>query len=295
MEDDESRAAHTSDDMEDASRISKKRGLSLRNLYYKMNHPQRGLCIIFNVENFAGRNQGMPSRSGSSVDVNEIRNTFGMLGFVVQLHQDPTTSTVDDALFKASRRTENLQSDCFVCWILSHGKMGTVYTSDGELELKHFVKHFTADSTLEKKPKIFFVQACQAKESQSVSFPEKCTNGEFGKEAVGEETATPVTEGFSYRLPSYPDFLFAFAAPPGYYAFRNNVSGSCFVTYLCLVLRQCTAQTAVSDLVSLLIAVARKMAFEYESKSRNESRDQKKQVLCFQSSLTKKLFLTWPQ
>jgi caspase 8 len=59
--------------------------------------------------------------------------------------------------------------DCFVCCILSHGALGTVYGTNGEpVQIKDLTGHFTPTKspTLATKPKLFFIQACQGNESQ---------------------------------------------------------------------------------------------------------------------------------
>ena len=54
----------------------------------------------------------------------------------------------------------NLQSDCFVCAILTHGKEGVVYGIDDKVEVKILLEPFKGNNCkgLVGKPKIFFIQ-----------------------------------------------------------------------------------------------------------------------------------------
>ena len=54
----------------------------------------------------------------------------------------------------------NLQSDCFVCTILTHGEEGVVYGTDDKVEVKVLLEPFKGNNCrgLVGKPKIFFIQ-----------------------------------------------------------------------------------------------------------------------------------------
>ena len=56
----------------------------------------------------------------------------------------------------------NLQSDCFVCTILTHGEEGVVYGTDDKVEVKVLLEPFKGNNCrgLVGKPKIFFIQVC---------------------------------------------------------------------------------------------------------------------------------------
>lgn len=54
--------------------------------YYKMNHKNRGLALIFNHETFYSFD--MPTRKGTSVDRDRLKRTFTDLGFEVRVYDN---------------------------------------------------------------------------------------------------------------------------------------------------------------------------------------------------------------
>ena len=58
---------------------------------------------------------------------------------------------------------DHSDADCFVCIILSHGRQGYVYGTDGLVMIESLTKHFKGDvcESLAGKPKLFFLQACK--------------------------------------------------------------------------------------------------------------------------------------
>ncbi|XP_064461154.1 uncharacterized protein LOC135371085 isoform X4 [Ornithodoros turicata] len=91
---------------------------------------------------------------------------------------------------KVNKSEEDL--GCFVCWIMTHGVNGAIKGADGqEINLNRLPGILNTPS-LKGKPKLFFIQACQA-----------------------DETETS-TRHWGCNIPTYPDFLFSFATTPGY-------------------------------------------------------------------------------
>ncbi|XP_069961871.1 caspase-7 isoform X2 [Bactrocera oleae] len=80
-----------------------------------------------------------------------------------------------------------------------------------------------------------------------------------------------------------------------YYSFRNSVSGAWFIQSLCSILNEAAeskeAQTDGVELLRLLTAVNRKVAYEYQSYSDNELINEKKEMPNFMSTLTKTFYL----
>lgn len=56
-------------------------------LYYKMNHKNRGLCLIFNHEKFI--DMGLGQRKGTQVDRDRLLKTFTDLDFDVRIFDNP--------------------------------------------------------------------------------------------------------------------------------------------------------------------------------------------------------------
>lgn len=238
--------------------------------YYKLRQKQRGRCIIFNVQKFSP-SEHLTERSGAEVDAFRITNTFRKLGFKCHLVPNPTTRKVRETLREVSNETKD-DSDCFVCFFLSHGKLGRIFTSDDELTFRQLIDPVTRSTSLKNKPKLFFIQACQ--EYDGVDY----------KDAA---------DGWSYSIPSYPDVFVGLSTPPGYYSWRNEQHGSHYINALCSVLGEESSSDKRRDLVSQMCVVNRQLGLHFESYTpSNYKTNRKKQTPCFVSSLTRKLVFT---
>lgn len=60
--------------------------------YYKMDHKNRGLALIFNHETFYSFD--MPTRKGTSVDRDRLNQTFAGLGFDVKVYDNQTEAEI---------------------------------------------------------------------------------------------------------------------------------------------------------------------------------------------------------
>lgn len=66
--------------------------------YYKMNHKNRGLCLIFNHESFLDKSLGL--RRGTQVDRDRLHKTFTALDFDVRIFDNPSEVTIRGILKK---------------------------------------------------------------------------------------------------------------------------------------------------------------------------------------------------
>ena len=70
-----------------------------------------------------------------------------------------------DALFEEMYNADYKDDDCLVIFIMSHGKDGLIKTHDSQdFEIKTMIRRFSRVSSLEGKPKLFFIAACQGSE-----------------------------------------------------------------------------------------------------------------------------------
>ncbi|KAM7305211.1 caspase-1-like isoform X2 [Ixodes scapularis] len=242
---------------------------SPRPAYYNLSRQQRGRCIIFNVQKFS-TSVNLTDRSGADVDAFRITNTFRKLGFKCQLVPNPTTRKVRETLQEVSIETKD-DADCFVCFFLSHGKLGRIFSCDDELTFRQLIDPVMRSKSLRHKPKLFFIQACQE------------YDGTDYKDAP---------DGWSYSIPSYPDVFVGFSTPPGYYSWRNEQNGSHYINALCSVLYEEASSDKPRDFVSLMAVVNRQLGLRFESYTpSNYKTHRKKQTPCFVSTLTRKLVL----
>lgn len=158
--------------------------------------------------------------------------------------------------------------------ILNHCLMSHLHTSDTLLPVRNVCEYFTNENcpTLANKPKIFFIQACQ---------DEKKNDELYDEDAISVNKSNPLS-----RI-SFPqkDFLIAYSSMPGEKSFRTTGNGSWFIQALCDELNE---SGSVNDLAQILTGVAYRVAFDYVSFEFDI--DQKKQMPCIVSRLTKLVF-----
>lgn len=97
----------------------------------------------------------------------KLQSTFEPRGFLVRRYDNLTHSQMMQTLMAVALE-DHSNYDCFVCCILSHGTRDCVYGSDGyKVNIKELMKNLQACRcpTLARKPKLFFIQACQGNES----------------------------------------------------------------------------------------------------------------------------------
>ncbi|XP_043827307.1 caspase-3 [Dromiciops gliroides] len=238
---------------------------------YKMDYPERGLCIIINNKNFHP-NTGMSFRSGTDVDAAHLRETFKSLNYEVRNKNDLTCKEIIDLLYNVSKE-DHSQRSSFVCIILSHGEEGIIFGTDGSVELKRITSFFKGDKcrSLVGKPKLFIIQACRGTELD-----------------CGVETDSSTDDDITcQKIPVEADFLYAYSTAPGYYSWRNSKDGSWFIQSLCAMLKQYAHRL---EIMQILTRVNRKVAMEFESYSLDFTFHAKKQVPCIMSMLTKELY-----
>lgn len=83
------------------------------------------------------------------------------------------------------------------------------------------------------------------------------------------------------------DFLLAYSTIAGYYSWRNSTNGSWFIQSLCHVLNEHGRQ---KELMQLLTAVNRRVAYYYESNTNDPEMSGKRQIPCIVSMLTKEVY-----
>ncbi|KAL4613005.1 caspase-7 [Arapaima gigas] len=245
---------------------------------YKMSHQQVGKCIIINNKNF-DEQTGMNVRNGTDRDAGELYKCFKNLGFKVVVYNDQTCEKMEHLLKEVSRE-DHSNSSCFACILLSHGEEGLIYGTDGAMPIKTITSLFRGDvcKTLVGKPKLFFIQACRGS---------KFDDGIQTDSGPPNETETDANP--RHKIPVEADFLFAYSTVPGYYSWRNPGRGSWFVQALCNVLTEYGKQL---EIMQILTRVNYLVATSFESWSEDPRFNEKKQIPCVVSMLTKELYFS---
>jgi len=246
---------------------------------YNMNHPRRGIAIIFNHMNFDQR-LGLKKRNGTDVDRDSLRSVLKGLDFEVKVYNDLHFKQLERVLEEVACY-DHTDADCIFVAVLSHGEMGILYASDQPFKPDRLWCHFNAEKcpTLAAKPKLFFIQACQGDQ----------LDGGVRLHAVAK-TETD-SNAHTYKIPSHADFLIAYSTIPGFYSWRNTSNGSWFVQALCKELNSETA--AARDLLSILTRVSRRVALDFQSNTPGDyMMHERKQIPCITSMLTRDIYFT---
>nr|XP_008118735.1 PREDICTED: caspase-10 isoform X1 [Anolis carolinensis] len=253
---------------------------------YKMDGLNRGSCLIFNNVHFEG---GLSQRRGSQKDAEELESVFRWLGLDVIKYNDTTSIEMENHL-KQWQSFENWKDmDCLVCCILSHGESGKIYGTDGNLiPIRTIMSYFTAKQCpqLAKKPKLFFIQACQGEKTQQPVYLE--TDDEYGihlKEDAQSSGSFPLQQMIS-SIPEEADFLLGMATVDGYLSFRHVHQGTWYIQALCDKLR--TLVPRGEDILSILTEV------NADVSRRADAQGQKKQMPQPAYTLRKKLIFPIP-
>ncbi|KAE8630548.1 hypothetical protein XENTR_v10000869 [Xenopus tropicalis] len=249
---------------------------------YKMTHKRRGLALIFNHEDFYWQLR-LGSRRGTNTDSMNLNRILTDLGFDVQNYYNLRTLDILEKIQEAST-ADHSNADCFLCVFLSHGEDRHIYSYDSLIDIQELTNSFKGDKceSLVGKPKIFIFQACRGEKHDNPVLPTDETD------SVTLTNITEVDAASLYTLPAGADFIMCYSVAEGYYSHRETVNGSWYIQDLCEVLK---AHAASLEFTEILTLVNRKVSQRSVEFCNDPKAIGKKQIPCFSSMLTKKLFL----
>lgn len=193
-----------------------------------MTRKPRGRCIILNNAHFECHSE---SREGSELDVDRMHSLFSHFHFKVTIGSNLSANEMKGLLTRVSKAESQNDADCLVIIVMSHGKEGTIYGSDGEeVHLERDVyEPFNNEKcpALQGKPKLFFVQACRGDQWDSGTEDVRETPDTSKAADVQPHMASKRT---SKRMPGVSDMYIAYATIPGYVALKNKQIGSWFLS-----------------------------------------------------------------
>lgn len=188
-----------------------------------MVHSPRGICLIINNHDF-----GDSKREGSEHDVRRMRYLFEALHFKCIVHWDLPESEMKKKVEEVAALKEHEVADCLVVILMSHGEQNMIYGVDrGKLHLENDIISLFDDENcpaLRGKPKVFFIQACRAKEHSAT------TNTGTGADAIVTMPAA-LMSSFSReeRRATWSDIYIAYATSDEKLAFTYLGVGSWFL------------------------------------------------------------------
>ncbi|MFT7808123.1 caspase-8-like isoform X1 [Arapaima gigas] len=212
---------------------------------YSMKGEKRGFCLIINNYNFSLSGRNLKNRDGTHIDKNNLEAVFQWLGFETQVKQDCSRRQIL-TLLQDLRNRDHTDMDCFVCCMLSHGMPGAVYGVDGgEVRVSELLEPFSGHHcvSLQQKPKLFFIQACQGTREQQPVFLQ--SDSPLG---VASDASVPQDS-----FPTDADFLLGMATMPDFVSFRDKKQGTWYIRSLCKNLLLLVPSGA--DLLSILTKV----------------------------------------
>ena len=131
---------------------------------YKMTSTPRGIAVIISNKNFLeSSGQHFSSREGTEVDREALKRLFKVLQFKVEIYNNQTKAGIRRVAVEMAA-FDHSKYDAFIFAVLSHGREGVVYGTDGIIPIRDITSYFTQCRSLAGKPKIFFFQACQGRQ-----------------------------------------------------------------------------------------------------------------------------------
>uniref|UniRef100_A0A3Q4H168 Caspase-6 n=1 Tax=Neolamprologus brichardi TaxID=32507 RepID=A0A3Q4H168_NEOBR len=245
---------------------------------YKMGNKRRGLALIFNQECFFWR-LGLHDRNGTNADRYNLEKRLKDLNFEVRCYDNYKQEAVLDEIAKAAEE-DHSDADCFFLAFLSHGEDNHVYCYDGKISIQEITSMFKGDKCqdLVGKPKIFVIQACRGEKHDDPVTP---------ADAVDSKVEVFVDASAIHTLPAGADFIMCYSVAEGYYSHRETINGSWYIQDLCELLQK---HGDTLEFTELLTLVNRKVSMRSVLRARDLHAIGKKQVPCFASMLTKKLY-----
>ncbi|KAK1903394.1 Caspase-8 [Dissostichus eleginoides] len=143
-----------------------------------------------------------PERAASCELPECLSKVFEWLGFETVLEKDLEGDEILSVMLELGSRNHS-QMDCLVCCILSHGKEGSV----------------------QGKPKVFFIQACQGNSEQKAVYIEA--------DSPAESSISSDAYKASDSIPADADFLLGMSTVASFVSFRDKRSGSWYIQSLC--------------------------------------------------------------
>ena len=210
----------------------------------------RGITLIINNMSFAPHlvYGGKSPRRGSEVDVSRVETLFHALDFSVRAKQDLSREQLLMELDDVARQDHSAY-DCFVLWLMSHGRGGEVFCSDGNtVAIEILNDMFSACKTLSGKPKLFFIEACRGTREDVVGKDSADSNFSPLTQADGSYELTTVDS----VVPKYSDFLYAFSAVDEYMSYRDENEGSPYVRCFVEAFREHVAHDHILDILTIV-------------------------------------------
>jgi len=226
---------------------------------YDMTRRPRGLALVIDIEVY--ENDVQERRHGSNVDVENLEALLKGLDFDVTVHKNLHLAAFFKVITEFCCNKMHEEADMTIVVILSHGKDGVVYASDGQsINMEYIYEFFNNRNcpSLRGKPKFFIVQACRGDR------PDQGVEGEEGEEQTQSHQpkkrraeALDAIAGvhdigdICRARPTWEDMIIAYSTIPGYASLRDHDRGTWFVQSLVEVFMTHAHDTELVDLLRM--------------------------------------------
>ena len=222
----------------------------------------RGITLIINNKLFHGHPQHdkQSTRHGSEEDVRQVKALFHALGFEVHTKENLTRLQLLNALDSVACQ-DHSGYDCFVLWLMSHGKSGEVYCTDGVTLPIQTARDMLCNkqcAALRGKPKLLFVQACRGNsEDEVVTILTNSCSSPDAQQSSYVDSPTDLKQISALKVPEQADFLTAYSTVDDYVSYRLPDLGSAYVRALVQVFQE---RVASDHLLEILTKVSQRVS-----------------------------------
>ena len=246
---------------------------------YDIEYSQPGLVFIFNNIEFS--HPKLTTRNGAKNDQRRVVELFEELKFKVASPFVNMTADETKQILKDLAKRDYTKVGCVFVFIMSHGEMGTIFTTDCQkIFLEDFFAPFEKCLSLINKPKLFFIQACRGKSDHSSYVETDNPNPNSGE-----------VQASSVRI--LTDSLYAYATTDGTLAPRDAENGTWFIQTLCDVIERDKYKDLTDILTRVNNIISKKEAIGYDQKTKRDFTV--KSISEFMSRFRKKLFISNPK
>jgi caspase 7 len=213
-----------------------------------MNHKERGIALVINMQNYDAPNPfKLGERKWSEKDIESLKKTLDYLEFKVILSLNSTKSQIEKVL-QEQAELDHSESDCFLCVVMSHGNEDKIVTRDNqEMSFEEIMAPIKLCKTLENKPKLFFFQASRGENEMEIhrltrsDSVESTSSEDSARDYQTRENTSDSNELYTKKKTSIyaeSDLLVYNATLPKHYAFGTEKDGTYFIQSVCNVLNE---------------------------------------------------------
>ena len=259
---------------------------------YKIDYSRPGVVVIFNNKEFTDPHK-YPIRHRSEKDVSDLCELFDDLNYVVQSPYIDKTKAEMRNIIREYASDDYTSYGCLIIFIMSHGDTNNIISGDSqEIDLKEFITPLKRNTSLQSKPKVFFIQACRGNTKMTA---------DDGTATATSSSSNSVFSRFyddKNRLPKEADFLYSYSTLEDHASYRDEEDGSWYIQMLCKAIREEESKeiSAILRYAHLLISQMAAATFKYPGHLNVENEIvEVKMTPAYEDRLTKLFYMAEPE